>query len=186
MKIINLLPPEEQKQLRQEKIFANIKIFFYFAIASYVLLFLSFLAWRTYILLNGSNLDLMVQRTQQLITQQNNDALKIKIQYNNNLVSDYNNLYPQSPKWSKILIEFANLVPNGVVLNSFNASSSDARIDIAGTAATRDEVLLLRQNIANAADFKNINLPLENIAKPDNVDFHYTFYVNDNVLVPKK
>ncbi len=184
MKVVNLLPPAEQQILNQEKILGNVRSFIYLSLLSYVLLFATMFGFRSYLLGSVSNLDSEIQKTKDIISKQNNNALKTEIEYNNNLVLDYNKLYQGNPKWSGVLVDFAKLVPAGVVVNSFTADTNTGRVDIAGKSALRDSVLLLRQNILASSDFKNIDLPFDNIAKPVNVDFHYTFYLNENILGP--
>jgi Tfp pilus assembly protein PilN len=182
MRVINLLPKSEQKALAQENLFTYFKRFVMFSAGSYVLLILILLGWRIYLNSTYSDLDGDIKRSQALIDRQDNDAARKQIQKYNNTSTDYLSLAAASPKWSKVLESFSRMVPSDVLITSINANTKTGKIDIAGVGLTRDAVLALRSNIAASQLFKNVNLPLENLQKPSNVVFNYSFFVADGVL----
>ena len=73
--------------------------------------------------------------------------------------------------------------PQGVKINSFNIDPVGKSVTINGISPTRDLVIELYNNILNDSnDFYNINYPLENVVLPVNVDFHFTFFIQDKLL----
>lgn len=182
MKTINLLPSSEQEILRQEKMLATLRRFVIVSFLSYAAVALVFIASRFFLLEHLSTLDVEIQKQKIIISKQDNTALKTQVEKNNAIVSDYNNLAQANPRWSAVLEEFALLVPADLVVKSFSANTATGKIDIAGSSLSRDSVLRLRANLASSKLFKNVDLPLENLQKPFNADFHYTFYLQDKVL----
>lgn len=184
MKIINLLPPTEQRLLRKNRVFSSLKKFVWASVMTYIVVVLVLVGYRLYLQKNLSSLDNQINEEQQIISKGDNVALQKEITDINKTVSDYNRLVEENPKWSKVLEEFAKLVPDGIYITGFSANGSTGKIDIKGTGLTRDSVLALHTNIAASKIFKNVDLPLDNLQKPTNVQFHYSFFLQDKVLTP--
>jgi Tfp pilus assembly protein PilN len=114
---------------------------------------------------------------------QENADLKKQIQDINAIVADYNQLASSTPKWSAVVTAFAGHVPEGVKLQTFSADAAKLKIDIAGISPTREKVIELYNSIAGDTEhFANIDYPLENIARPVNVPFHFTFFIKEDFL----
>ena len=62
------------------------------------------------------------------------------------------------------------IVP-GVTLNSIQISSLDAPISIAGTALTRDQAIIFKENFEKSEKFSDIELPLSSLKSENNVSF---------------
>ncbi|GAC1574107.1 MAG: hypothetical protein NVS3B9_5480 [Candidatus Doudnabacteria bacterium] len=182
MKVINLLPQTEQKIIQQEKFQQSFKKFLVACVLSYFLLSALLIGWRLYLMATLANVDSDIKKNQSIVDRQDNDTLRKQVMQINGTTTDYLTLTGSNPKWSKILMAFASLVPGDSIITSLNGNTQSGKIDIVGVGATRDSVLLLRSNIAGSPLFKNINLPLENLQKPTNVLFSYTFYLADGAL----
>ncbi len=182
MKAVNLLPENEKDAVQKEVLFSKFKIFAGWTFLSYVLVFGVLLAAKFYFDYTLSNLDSQIQRQKAVLSKTDNVALKNKIDYYNNIVNDYSNLQKSNPRWSNVLIAFAKLVPQQILIENFTANAKTGRIDISGVGLNRDAVLQLRANIAQSKLFKNINLPLENLQTPVDTEFHYTFFLTANAL----
>lgn len=143
-----------------------------------------FIAWRFYLQSTLSNIDNDIKKAEALISSQDNQKTKAEVEKNNNIVADYNNFTATNPLWSPVLETFAELVPDTVSIVNFSANSKTGKIDISGTGQTRDAVLLLRTNILASNKFRNINLPLENLQKPTDTPFNYSFFLAPGVLTP--
>jgi Tfp pilus assembly protein PilN len=182
MKVINLLPQSEQKNLQQEKLSASLRKFLISSAISYGFIILLLVGWRFYLQGTLANVDSDIKKNQALINRQDNDILRKQVQKINNIDTDYLNLAKVNPQWSKILLAFKKLVPNDVLITSLNANTKTGKIDIIGVGLSRDSVLALRTNIANSPVFQNVNLPLENLQKANNVVFNYSFFIADGAL----
>ena len=186
MKIINLLPPAEQKIIKLERINSYFKRFLLLAIIIFILMISGFIAWRFYLQSTLSNIDTDIVKAEALISSQDNQKTKAEVERNNDIITDYNTFAAANPNWSPVLEAFAALVPKEVLVTNFSANTKTGKIDISGTGLNRDAVLQLRSNILATSQFRNINLPLENLQKPKNTPFNYTFFLAPNVLTPAK
>lgn len=185
--MINLLPSSEQELLRKERIFSRLRAWIIASLLSYALAVVTLIVARIYMESDLSSLDSQIRTQTKIISEKNNAALKKRVENYNGLVADYVKLQTSTPRWSKILIVLSALTPSDVQITNFSANLASGKLDISGKSRTRDSVLLLRSNIASNPNFKNIDLPLENLQKPANLDFHYSFFFSDpNVLLQKK
>jgi Tfp pilus assembly protein PilN len=183
MKLVNLLPKDKQKDLFYETVFHSFVVFVEIGLVTLLLVFAGLFATRFYISRAIERYDQDIIILKQVTDKQENAELKKQIQSINAMVSDYNQLVSVAPSWSKVLRVFAEHVPNGVKLQSFNADTAKLKVDISGIAPSREQVILLHDNIAaDNKNFENIDYPLENIVKPTNVPFHFTFYIKPELL----
>lgn len=185
MKQINLLPKSEQKLIHQEKIYASIKTFMFWSFFMYIIVAFALVGGKYYVQYAASNLDADIAQQKAIIGKQDNVNLKKEIDNYNAIVTDYNQLTKNFPTWSKVVKAFADLVPPEIYLTNFSANTKTGKIDIIGVGGTREAVLELRDNILASPEFRNIDLPFENLAKAKNVSFHYTFYVKEVKPLPE-
>lgn len=183
MKIINLLPPQEQDLLRKQKVFYSLKAATAVSFLSYLVIVGILFGWRMYLASSLTSLDNQIVEQNRIISGQDNTELKKEADRYNFIAGDYKKFMAEMPEWSRVLAEFAALVPGDVQITSLNGNTVSGKIAISGKSRTRDSVLTLRSRIASSSYFKNIDLPLENLQKPTNVEFRYTFYLKDNVLI---
>jgi Tfp pilus assembly protein PilN len=111
--------------------------------------------------------------------------------------------------WTVIIDAFANAVPSGVKISSFDVKRSKDklkgkstrtrgnsnvsgksgdykfRVDITGTARTRSDLLDFEKNLKNSETFINLTSDGYNYVDRVNVNFRYTFYVNEKGLALK-
>jgi Tfp pilus assembly protein PilN len=182
MKIINLLPKEEQILLKQERAYTTVRHAAIYVVISYILVCVGLFGARLYMQQSLGNLDNEIKQQQAIVSKQDNAALNASIVLDNASIQDYNSVSALNPNWSKVLEEFVKLVPSGVSVQTFNASTDSGQIEILGAAQTRQAVLDLRSNILNDPMFENIDLPLDNLQQPTNLSYHYTFFVNTKLL----
>lgn len=177
MKVINLLPQTEQEHLDRKKVLITLRGFLLASALSYAVVVAILLGTRVYLGNTLANLDQDIAKQLAIVSKEDNVKLQNQIDSINNITTDYNKLSETNPRWSNILEVFSKLVPEGIYVETFNSNTKSGKIDISGTGDTRDAVLVLRSNIAQSSMFKDIDLPLENLQKPTDAQFHYTFYV---------
>lgn len=183
MKTINLLPPDRQSLLRLEGIFRALLSVIWLSLLSFALVFLVQLGVKFYLQSQAAGIKESIARLETQVKKQENVATESKINDLNNLIADYKNFSQDTPKWYNIVKALAALPPDGVTINSFSIDFKTLVIQISGTAATRDEVIKLHDNIlADDKEFYGIDYPLENINSPNNISYHYTFTARDTLL----
>jgi Tfp pilus assembly protein PilN len=185
MKLVNLLPKIKQKELIYEEAYHSMVVFIEIGIATLLLVFAAQFGSRFYIGQVERRYDKDIQELKQVTDKQENAELKKQIQDINAVVGDYNQLAVGTPQWSKVMQAFAHDVPEGVSVQTFLADGAKLKIDISGVSPTREKIIELHRNISSDTDhFEKIDYPLENIARPTDTPFHFTFYLKPQVLNP--
>lgn len=183
MRIINLLPKIKQQDLRYEMVFHSIVRFFVLSGASFVLVLLALLGTRVYVKTQSAHIDQQTQAIKNFANKQENAQLRNQVKGVNTLMADFQTLSDATPRWSKVLLAFTPLVPQEVKIQTFSADFKKKQISIIGFSPTREAVIALYNNInKDDKDFFNIDYPLENVSKPQDISFHYTFSVKDELL----
>ncbi len=183
MKTINLLPKTRQQELRYEIILHSLWVVVNLSLVSFILVFLAQFATKFYLQYEDNAIKQQVAQLQSQVNKQQNTEIKAKIAAVNNLVSDYLNLANSSPHWSKVIKAFAPLPPPGVKISTFTINPIQKTINITGLSPTRDLVIALYNNILrDTDDFYGIDYPLENVVNPVNVNYHFTFKIQDKLL----
>ncbi len=183
MRQINLLPKPRQEDFRYMAVLGGLYLAFWITMASFILVLLIQFSVKVYL---GRQLQSFQGQIGQLRTQvdkKENSQIKGQIKNINNRIADYKNLAENSPKWSKVLKAFAVLPPAGVKITSLNVNFGPKSVAISGLAPTRELVIALYDSIRkDDKNFYNIDYPLENVIKSNNVNFHFTFYIKDDLL----
>lgn len=183
MKLINLLPKARQQELRFEAMFSSLLVVFIFSVLSFALVFLAQFGAKFYLAARSQAIASEISQLTSQVNKQENADIKKKIQKINDTISDFNSLASSSPKWSGILKAFAPLPPAGIKINTFNLDPIKKSISINGASPTRELVIALYNSILNdKADFYNIDYPLDNVLNATNINFHFTFYIQDKLL----
>lgn len=186
MKRINLLPHHKQTELYYENLYHSVSVAAVLGVAILLLGIVVQVGVWMYLDSKEQSIIAEVETLKQQIDKTENSALKQEIRLINSQMQDFETLAKSSPKWSSVLRTFSSLVPEGVKISSFTADSKTNLIEVAGYSPTREMVIELYNNInADKEHFKDIDYPLENVAKPTNVQFTYSFYIQDGVLIPK-
>lgn len=183
---LNLLPQSKQRELYYEQLLHSVSVAVGLAVAVLLLGVVAQIGTRIILKQQLSGIEADIQYFQQAVDKEENTALKQEIRVINNQMKDFQNLYQNTPLWSDVLEAFARQVPNGVLVTDFSGTLETGEIEIAGYSPTRELVIELYNNInADKEHFKDINYPLENVAKPTDVEFRYTFYLKEGVFKPQ-
>lgn len=186
MKRLNLLPHHKQTELYYETLYHSISVAAVLSIAILLLGILAQVAVMFYLGAKEKSVTLQVEDLKQQIDRTENAELKQEIRFINSQMQDFETLTKTSPQWSKVLKAFSQLVPSGVKINTLSADTKTNKVEISGFSPTRELVIELYNNInSDKINFRDVDYPLENVAKPSNVRFNYSFFIQDGVLIPK-
>ncbi|PIR96093.1 MAG: hypothetical protein COT92_02930 [Candidatus Doudnabacteria bacterium CG10_big_fil_rev_8_21_14_0_10_42_18] len=182
-KIINLLPKIRQSEIRHEKVLSGLILVAWISLASFVVVFVLQLIGKAYLQGRLSAIGKQTEQIKLQVNKEENAEIRAQINEINNKISDFNFLADSSPKWSKVVKAFAVLPPAGIDITSFDVDTARQTITIRGYASTRGEVINLHDIIeADSEHFYNINYPLENLARAEDVNFHFTFFIKEDLL----
>jgi len=183
MRIINLLPKPKQQELRFRKLYFSLVTFTVLASITFLLVVVGQVATRLYLQYDQKNIETGIERLKNISNKEENAALKARIKLINNQITDFNNIMNGSPKWSKVLRAFAVVVPEQVTIQTLTAEAGKKQVQITGFSPGRELVIALYNNIAaDKTNFTTIDYPLENVTRPADVYFHFTFTVADSLL----
>lgn len=177
-KFINLLPPEEQRQIQLERANHQIIKFGIWLLAS-LLAMMAILLTDQLLLsqtLRTSTDQVAVQR--QELQRIQGTSIQKEAETLNASLKNFQSLAKQDLKFSPYLIEFAKLLPHDVTIDTFAINRSTRKVEVTGRAGTRDSILELRQNILASEFFENINFPLDNLESARDVSWKYKFYIH--------
>lgn len=183
MKLINLLPKSRQEEIAYEKILKNLYSAIWISLASFALVFLAQVAAKLYLQERQDAVQKNIENIKNQVDKKENAEVKQKIVMINNQIADYKNLADSVPKWSRVLKAFSVLPPQGVKINNFQVNVSARMVTINGFSPTREKVIELYNNLVeDSQNFYNVDYPLENLIRPTDVAFHYTFYIREDLL----
>jgi Tfp pilus assembly protein PilN len=80
--------------------------------------------------------------------------------------------------WSYFLEDLAANTPPDISLSFLKLNKEDGMIKLRGRAASREGLLLLKQNLENSNNFSNIDFPIKNILQQKNIDFEINAKIN--------
>lgn len=183
MNIINLLPKPKQQELRYRAQLFAVRRLVLVVGASLALVALSMFVVRLYLGRFSGQVQSAIEQERGAGSTQANTELKKQIKTINGFISDYNTTTADVPHWSKLLRAFGAVVPEDLAIQTFTVDVVKKQVTIFGFSPTRDAVIELYNNILGDREhFSGVNYPLENVSRPANVSFHFTFNVQPEVL----
>lgn len=177
--MINLLPPKEKKELADKKNERIIMIFGYIILVSLICL-ISIIASIKFLVLGK----LVSQKYDSLQIQNNNSvdvlAYKKKLQEINKKMLDVESFYENKIYFTnslKVMSEISK--PEGIYFT--NADFSKAKeagqllVSISGFSDTRDNLIILKNNIEKDLRISNLNFSSGSWVKTKNINFYLDF-----------
>lgn len=181
---MNLLPKHKQDELAHEKLFYSLSVACVIASILMVVGVVVQFGVHTYL---GQEIDTVqaeIDTMKRTANKTENAAVKQKIKVANAQIENFASLTSKAPQWSQVFAAFLNNVPPDIKITNLKANAEKKEITINGYAPTRDLVIELYNNInADKDHFKDINYPLENVSRPTNVLFTFTFTVVESLLI---
>jgi len=171
--MINLLPPEQKKELLEE---TSLKLTLILGI-----LFLSFLLSLFLILFSvkiSIFRDLEVQKAfleerEKIISLNQNFEKEIK--ESNLSLSNLDSFYRGKINLIQILEKISGILPPGTYLTNLNFNLF--QISLSGFSPTREILLSFKENLESEKEFSEVYFPPENWVKPSDINFSVTFKI---------
>ncbi len=167
--MLNIIPKEQKKELRLEKIYFKVRKISIFVTTAVVLLAL-LLVGNYYILENS------VARTQEDIL-----LSSINLSGIENLKQDIISFNAELAKAKQIqnshinpllmLEKFSGIIPTNISLTYLSFNLAEETINIQGVAKDRDALLSLQNNLNSSEVFIDFEYPLGSLTEKENIDF---------------
>lgn len=181
---LNLLPLERKeiflwRARTKNIIFWGFKILFFLIIlCAPFLIFRIYLMEKLYILNEKNSAYEQTKETKQI------EELGKSSQSINILLENVNKISENKIYWTGVLGEISKNIPSGIQIFNMEItpsavdlkifSPSEGKFSISGLAKTREDVLAMEKNLKSSSSFKNIESPLGNLTKRNDVDFRFT------------
>lgn len=175
--MINLLPPNYKKELKQRENQKLIIILLFLLFLFLVYLILILLILRFYIKDHVNLMKETMATEERKIQNQEIKDFKNKIDLSNKNILKLNQFYNKKESLNYILEKTFKNIPKGIVLNSFSWTKENSQIIISGVAQTREAYLELQNNLKSNDDFFDFVFPIEIWAKKTNIDFTIIFKI---------
>jgi len=171
--MINLLPPQQKKELFLKERYKLFLISGISAIVFLIALTLALLAVKVYI--SGQ------VQSYRIITASIPDEGEGKIGEINRGLENLDSFYSKSPDFSEFLEKISSLLPQKTYLTSISLSSNQKdgnfSASLQGFSPTRELLLQIKKNLESESGLRDINFPASNWVKPENIDFSVNFKV---------
>lgn len=175
---LNLLPSSEKKLFRLACIEKMTNYYIAIILIAIVFLVFVFTGAKYFLLLHTGILEQSVagQKTEE-IEQKIQDTEAI-IKNFNVILGSVNKIKEQKIYFSDILSDLSEIIPDSIVISSllYNSSSGDInKFVLEGKSATREDFLIFIEKLEQSPRFKEINSPLSNIVKKEDINFRIEF-----------
>lgn len=168
---LNLISPQKKQQFKLEQIYIVIKNII-------IMLLLSSIIVAIALLITKNALQIHFQKIveQTTLTTQYANTFSAEVRDFNRIVNAVSTVQENYTDWNKFLIYIASISPEGVIIN--NLIVNEGTLIIKGTADTRENLLLLRENFETSEVFTSIEIPIDNLLQRTNIEFDVKASVN--------
>lgn len=171
---LNLLPLQEKEKVRMELttsflIHLGTRLFFLAAI-SMGLLFSIYLYSS---IITEAQLEL-VKSQEGLLEEEEFKNIEKNLQISNDAIKEVHSLERGFLIYSKIIEEFAGLVPSKIYVKNLSISLNAKQFNVNGYAETREEMLAFKKKLEENRAFSNVYSPISNLLVPKDVNFAFT------------
>lgn len=166
---INLLSPNQKKELKIKRVYVAIKELIILVLL-FTLIIAIMLLISKYVLDN--RLAKLIERNAYTIAS-NRDVVN-KISALNAKIKTIDKIQRDFKIWSEFFALLTNLTPANVSYDLIRIKSDEATIELRGLAKTRDDLTKLKDNLTGSSVLTDINLPLKNLLAKENNEFTIT------------
>ncbi len=182
MIFLNLLPPDQKKEIQFEK--TNITLIGTFVIFFIVLIICGSLFFYTKITLQDELDDLKSSKAnyQTYFESDENKELNDKIKKLNTFSNNINLIEEHQTNYTPVVVELAELAPNDLKFRSIVITRNKASLNISGYVVSRDQLLEFTKSLEDSEYISSVSSPLSNLTSPENVEFTIQATLSDKII----
>jgi len=170
---VNLLPPQQIKELIKEQRDRLFLIFGFLTIIFLIALSLALFAVKVYI--SGK-----IQNESVVAPLQVQDQEK-EIMAINKELQNLEDFYDGSRNFTELFEKISKIIPEDIRLSSFSLNPTKEKgsfsASLQGLSPSREILFQLKKRLESEADLKDINFPPSNWVKPENIEFNTNFTI---------
>jgi len=176
--MINLLPLEQKKELRQEEILKLVLILGIIFLAFLISLTLILYLIKISFLIDFEFQKISFEERKKEIEKLKIQELKEKIKNYNLIISQLESFYQRQVDLTSILEKILETFPEKIYLTSFNFNSQNFQFFLTGFSPNREILLQFKKNLEERSDFlKEIYFPPANWLKTTDINFSVNFKI---------
>lgn len=178
---LNLLPPEQKKQIYLERI--NRWLVFYMASFCAILsgFFLVLLFIYALISIESRTAQTSYRVAQTGSQGQDLSSYEKLAQNFNQELEKVRSIQKNHKNYSLLFEKLLPLVPLNIRFDSIQINAN-GKIMLTGFAYNREQIIEFKENLENSKDFSNVESPISNLVKQSNIDFSLVFNFNPEML----
>jgi len=173
--MINLLPPQQKRELLGEERFKLILILGILLLVFLVLLFLILLSIKIYISGQADYQKILANLGEKELPQFK--ALKGELNSINQDLSKVDSFYQGQFHLTEFLQRISEITPEGIYLKSFSYQKSTSQITFSGFSPTVEILVSFKENLEKQENFKEIRFSPAAWVKLVDIDFDVTFKI---------
>ncbi len=182
MKIINLLPEHELKEIKLDIMSSQVFRFWFWILISLGFLFVLAVAANLLLSQRITSNNNEIEARKQILSSSSTKQVEQQVLELNKQIKLIETLRSDHYSWSKALIEMAYMVDSETRITSMTMERITGKVVVSGRAADRESMLAFWSTVKQSKLFKDINFPLTNLEKDQQADFTFSFYVNASEL----
>lgn len=175
--MINLLPPQQKKELKREEKWKLTSIFGIILLFSLLFFSLALFFIQTYISSELETWKIIFEIEEKKFKTSKIQDFQKKIVVLNQNLSKLDSFYQEQIDLTEILEKISQTLPSEVYLNNLSWQKETSQVVLSGFAPKREDLFTLRKNLEKEKDFEEIYFPSSNWIKPKDIDFYVAFKI---------
>lgn len=180
--MINLLPPQQKKELLQGEKYKLILLLGILAILFLISLSLILISIKIYISGQVESQKILVDLEEKEFKKSGVQNFEKEISLINENLSKLSSFYENQPNFTELLEKISKILPEGMYFTAISlkpiSSSNKFQISLSGYSPTRDILSELKKKLEADPTFKEISFPPSNWVESQEIDFSATFKLN--------
>ena len=178
MILFNFLPKSYIKDFKRDIIIKFLYTFLVFNIFWIFILGTTLFSAYQYLSIQNKSLENRIIATQSLKNTTEAEQIESEINKVNNLPLRIDKIRQTQPyEFSDLIEHLAPMVPAGSSLNSLVFSANSNELIIEGNSSLRTHIITLQERLEKSAFFGDIEAPLSNLLKAQDVDFQFKVHL---------
>lgn len=182
MRIINLLPKTEQKEIMLEQVAGQLLNFWLWVIGSLLIVFILLIVTIVKLNITITETETEIAKNKEALKSAANQQLEKQVVNLNVEIDKIHKLRSEHYRWSNGLIELGSIIPSDLVIDFLSLDRATGKAEISGTAEDRGSILKFWADMHKSKYFKNIDFPLTNLERARDTSYSFTFYINDSQI----
>ncbi|MFC1663786.1 hypothetical protein ACFL0A_01535 [Patescibacteria group bacterium] len=180
--MINLLPPQEKKELLEEENYRLVLVLGVLILFFLISLALVLFSIKIYISGQVEVQKIIFSEADREFRQSEIQNFQEKINSTNLTFSKLNSFYQEKFYFTETLVRISKTLPVGTYLTNFSftplaTKELRGQVSLTGFCPNREVLFELKENLENEKDFQEIYFPPENWVKSANIDFGVSFKI---------